>query len=134
MYKTKNHSKYSLKMHMVLSTKYRRDIFRNENIVNELKHKINEISKESNFFVEIMEVDKNHIHLLIDYEPNVSVVQIVRKIKQDTQNHLWNLFEEKLKHVYWKTEHKFWSKGYFVCSIGEAASYKTIQEYIKNQG
>ena len=25
----------------------------------------------------------------------------------------------------------FWSKGYFVCSIGEGASYETIQEYIK---
>lgn len=119
---------------MVLSTKYRRNIFRNEDIVKALKYKINKISKESNFFVEMMEVDKNHMHLLIDYEPNVSVVQIVRRIKQNTQIYLWNLFKEELKQVYWKSDHKFWAKGYFVCSIGEAASYETIQEYIKNQG
>ena len=117
MYKTKNHSKYSLKIHMVLPTKYRRNIFRNEDIVKALKYKINKISKESNFFVEMMEVDKNHMHLLIDYEPNVSVVQIVRRIKQNTQIYLWNLFKEELKQVYWKSDHKFWAKGYFVCSI-----------------
>ena len=28
----------------------------------------------------------------------------------------------------------FWSKGYFVCSIGEGASYDTIRKYIQNQG
>lgn len=134
MYKSKNHSKYSLKAHLVFATKYRKKLFENQEIVFELKHKIQEIVDRSNFDVEIVEVDIDYIHILIDYEPNISIVQIVRRLKQETQHHMWITFEKELKKVYWKESHMFWSKGYFVCSIGEGASYKTIQEYIKSQG
>ncbi len=85
MYKTKNHAKYSLKVHLVFSTKYRRNVFCNKEITTQLKKKIIDISNKSKFKVEKMEVDKNHIHLLIDYESCVSVVQIVRKLKEETQ-------------------------------------------------
>ena len=134
MYKSKNHSKYSLKAHLVFTTKYRKKLFENQLLLFELKHKILEIADRSNFKVELLEVYKDHIHILIDYEPNISVVQIVRRLKQETQYHMWIVFEKELKKIYWKESHIFWSKGYFVCSIGEGASYKTIQEYIKNQG
>lgn len=81
-----------------------------------------------------MEVDRDHIHILIDYEPNTSIVQIIRRLKQESQHHMWIVFEKELSKVYWKKSYMFWSKGYFVCSIGEGASYETIQEYIKSQG
>ena len=134
MYRSKNHSKYSLKAHLALATKYRKKLFDNQNMVFELKRKLIEIASRSNFEVELMEVDRDHIHILIDYEPNISVVQIVRRIKQESQHHMWSLFEKELSKVYWKDRHIFWSKGYFVCSIGEGASYETIQDYIRNQG
>lgn len=134
MYKSKNHSKYSLKAHLVFAAKYRKKLFINPTLAFELKHKIIEIAEKSNFKVELVEADRDHIHILVDYEPNISIVQIVRKLKQETQYHMWILFEKELKDVYWKDSHVFWSKGYFVCSIGEGASYETIQEYIKNQG
>lgn len=88
MYKSKNHSKYSLKAHLVFATKYRRKLFENQTIVFELNRKINEIADRSNFDVELMEVDKDHIHILVDYEPNISIVQIVRRLKQETQYHM----------------------------------------------
>lgn len=80
-----------------------------------------------------METDKDHVHLLIDYDPKISVLQIVRKIKQETTFELWKVYEEYLKKHFWR-EHTFWSDGYFACSIGEGASYDTIQEYIRTQG
>lgn len=134
MYKSKNHSKYSLKSHLVFATKYRKKIFDNQSMVFELKRKLNEVADRSNFEIELMEVDKDHIHILVDYEPNISIVQIVRRLKQESQHHMWIVFENELSKVYWKQHHIFWSKGYFVCSIGEGASYDTIQEYIRSQG
>lgn len=80
-----------------------------------------------------METDKDHIHLLIDYVPKVSVLQIVRRLKQETTFELWKVHESYLKKHFWK-ERTFWSDRYFACSIGEGTSYDTIQEYIKNQG
>lgn len=134
MYKSKNHSKYSLKAHLVFATKYRKKLFDNQNMVFELKRKLQEIANRSNFEIELMEVDRDHIHILVDYEPNISIVQIVRRLKQESQHHMWIVFEKELSKTYWKESHMFWSKGYFVCSIGEGANYETIQEYIKSQG
>lgn len=133
MYKSKNHSKYSLKVHLVFVVKYRKKLLVDEVVVRKLKYKLSEIATRSNFRIEIMETDKNHIHLLIDYEPKVSIVQIVRRLKQESTAFLWKNFEGLLKKEFWK-ESTFWSDGYFVCSIGEGASYETIKKYIREQG
>ena len=100
MHKSKNHSKYSLKAHLVFAIKYRKKLFENQAIVFELKRKIQEIADRSNFDVELMEVDKDHIHILVDYEPNIYIVQIVRRLKQETQHHIWVIFEKELRKVY----------------------------------
>ena len=39
------------------------------------------ISKTSKFKIQEIEVDKDHIHLLIDSIPQISGAQIVRKLK-----------------------------------------------------
>jgi putative transposase len=132
MYRSENHSKYNLKVHFVFVVKYRRKLI-NKDINSFLKVKIKQVERRSNFKVELMETDKDHIHLLIDYGPKVSVLQIVRRLKQETTFELWKVYKSYLEKYFWK-EHTFWSDGYFACSIGECASYDTIQEYIKNQG
>ena len=132
MYQSKNHSKYSLKVHLVFVVKYRKKLI-NKDIDFFLKTKIKQIEERSDFKVELMETDKDHIHFLINYDPKVSVLQIVRRLKQETTFELWKVHESYLKKHFWK-EHTFWSDGYFACSIGEGVSYSTIQEYIKNQG
>ena len=133
MYKSKNHSKFSLKAHLVFVTKYRKPLLKNNLIVTQLRLKLADIEARSDFSIELAEVDKDHIHILVDYEPKVSILQIVRRLKQETTFTLWRLFEEKLRKHYYK-ERTFWSDGYFVCSIGEGASYETIQKYISTQG
>lgn len=132
MYTPKNHAKDSLKVHLVFVVKYRKKLI-NKDIDFFLKTKIKQIEERSDFKVELMETDKDHMHLLIDYDPKFSVLQIVRRLKQETTFELWKVSEFYIKKQFWK-ERTFWSDGYFACSIGEGASYDTIQEYIKNQG
>ena len=67
-----------------------------------------------------MESDKDHIHFLINYPPNISVTSIVRKLKQESTIFAWKLFESKLRKEFW-VERTLWSDGYFCCSIGEAS-------------
>ncbi len=132
MYKSKNHSKYSLKAHLVFVIKYRKKLL-NSKINFFINQKFLQIADRSDFDIELMESDKDHIHLLIDYEPKVSILQIVRRLKQESTIDLWKVHKKELNKHFWK-ERTFWSDGYFCCSIGEGASYETIQEYIKNQG
>ena len=82
--------------------------------------------------IEILETDKDHIHFLINYPPNISVNSIVRKLKQESTISVWKLFESKLKKEFW-VERTLWSDGYFVCSIGEA-NPEIIRRYIEQQG
>ena len=91
-----------------------------------------EIESKCDFEIEIMETDRDHIHLLINYPPNITVTSIVRILKQVSTNRLWKGFNTTLRKHLWK-EHSFWSDGYFVCSIGEANS-DTIRKYINSQG
>ena len=73
--------KASLKMHLIFVVKYRKNL-----LIGRIRELILNIfqrtSEESKFTIEIMETDKNHIHMMIEYLPSVSVSAIVRKLKQ----------------------------------------------------
>ena len=130
-YVSRNHSKYYLKVHLIFVCKYRKKLLIN-NFDNIVKNIILEISYRSNFIIDILETDEDHIHMLISYPPKLSVTSIVRKLKQETTIYLWKNYPKFLSKHFWK-EHTFWSDGYFACSIGEA-NPETIKRYIENQG
>ena len=129
-YVSRNHSKYYLKVHLIFVCKYRKKLLIN-NFDNIVKNIILEISYRSNFIIDILATDEDHIHMLISYPPKFSVTSIVRKLKQETTINLWKNYPKFLSKHFWK-EHTFWSDGYFACSIGEA-NPETIKRYIENQ-
>jgi len=79
-----------------------------------------------------MEVDKDHIHLMIDSVPKLSPLMIVRVLKQQSTIEIWRMRSKELKRHYW-VENTFWTDGYFASTIGEVSS-KTLKHYIENQG
>ena len=131
MYSSKNHCKFYLKAHVIFATKYRRTILVG-NVGLQTKNIMFDISNESDFEIEDMEIDKNHIHLLISYSPSYSISQIVNRLKSLSTNRIWKSHENILRKYYWY-RNLFWSDGYFVCSIGEA-NPNTIKQYILTQG
>ena len=120
-----------LKAHLILVTKYRKVLLVN-NLNEQMKEIIYNISKKSKFIIEVMETDMNHLHMIISYPPTLSISSIVRKLKQESTNKIWQIYEKDLQNEFWK-EHTFWSDGYFVCSIGNA-SINTVKKYIELQG
>ena len=99
---------------------------------DDAKHIFTSIASASDFDIEVMETDKDHVHFLIRYIPRLSIALIVRRLKQESTCQLWQLHGSTLRKQYWYP-HLFWSDGYFVCSIGEA-SPETIRKYILSQG
>ncbi len=130
-YVSTNRSKHYLKCHLILVTKYRRNIFVGQ-LNDDLKSIFSSIADNSDFEIEVMESDIDHIHFLIRYIPRWSIAQIVRRLKQQSTSQIWQLHPSTLRKQYWY-QHLLWSDGYFVCSIGEA-SPDTIREYILSQG
>ena len=91
-----------------------------------------EESDNSKFSIDIMESDKDRIHLLISYSPDISKTSIVRRLKQKSVHVLRNKHAQFLTD-YFRKEHTFRSESCFMCSIGEADP-DTIRKYIENQG
>ena len=129
-YHSKDSAKYLLKIHLILVCKYRKQLL--TTIDEDCKQIMFEISQSSNFSIDIMEIDKDHIHLLLDIVPKISVSSIVNRLKVMSTNRLWKKYKDYLQTQFWK-EKTFWSDGYFVFTTGNA-NMETIKKYIKTQG
>ena len=130
-YNRHNRRKYSLKVQIVLVTKYRKQLLKGS-IVDDVKQKILDIANTRGYEIIAMETDKDHIHFLLSYDATDRVCDIVKIVKQETTYYLWQKYNLVLSKQYWKKK-IFWSDGYFACSIGEVSS-ATIQKYIESQG
>lgn len=111
--------------------KYRKELLIGQ-LNSDMKAILQAITDKSDFDIEVMETDKDHVHFLIRYIPRLSTTMIVRKLKQESPVAIWQKHKMILSKNFWK-EHTFWSDGYFVCSIGEA-SPDTIRQYILSPG
>jgi putative transposase len=129
-YETKSHCKYLIALHLILVVKYRKQLLVGE-LGQFLKAAIKQLSMESDFDIEEIEIDKDHVHILMTISPKYSISQHVRNIKQLTTHKIW-CYSPNLKKQFWK-ERTFWSDGYFVCSVGNASA-ETIRRYIQEQG
>ena len=130
-YNRHNRRKYSLKVHIVLVTRYRKQSLK-DSIADDVKQKIFDIANTRDYEIIAIETDKDHIHFLLSYDTADRVCDIVKIVKQETTYYLWQKYSSVLSKQYWK-ENTFWSDGYFACSIGEVSS-ATIQKYIESQG
>lgn len=131
-YISQNHSKHLLMVHLIFSCKYRKKLLIKYG--NEIKKILYDISEEKDLNIIEMEVDKDHIHILVQYPPTKSVLDIVRLFKQISTYRIWR---QNNNHIYLKKqfwlEKTFWGDGYFACSIGQV-SKEIIEKYIQNQG
>lgn len=130
-YNHKNRRKYNLKAHIVLVTKYRKTLLQ-YGLDDFVKRAIIYLAGQNNWTVIAMETDKDHIHILLEYDTTERVCDIISILKRQTTYYLWNQYGTYLSRQYWK-KHIFWSDGYFACSIGEVSS-ATIEKYIAEQG
>ena len=128
---SKNHKKYFLKIHLILVCKYRKKLLIGQ-IEAEIKKYMVEICSQSSSRIDIMENDKDHIHLLLDITPNHSISSIVNRLKSISINRIWKRHKTFLQKHFWK-EKTFWSDGYFVSSIGDV-NPETVRKYIENKG
>ena len=130
-YISKNHSKFLIKYHIILVCKYRKQLLVGA-VEYDMKKIMRHISEMSDFDIEVMETDKDHLHMMVRSEPKLSPLQIVRRLKKMSTSAVWKKYGDFLRHNFYK-EHTFWTDGYFISSIGNV-SQETIKKYIENQG
>ena len=127
----RRHNRNLLMVHLIFVTRYRKKLFYGE-FRNDIKQYIFDTCKVHHWYIRRMETDKDHIHILLQYNPTDSITQIVSTLKQVSAYYAWKKYHRLLQKQYWK-EHTLWSDGYFAASIGQVSA-ETIKHYIENQG
>ena len=125
--KSLSHSKWRCKYHIVFAPKYRR-----LEVYGKLKADIGEILRKlcEQKNVNIIEAQAclDHIHMLVEIPPSLSVLQFVGFLKGKSSLMIFDR-HANLKYKYGNRH--FWCRGYYVDTVGKNA--KKIQEYIQNQ-
>ena len=125
-YKTNNNVVYSCKYHVVWCPKYRRKV-----LVDGADERLKELIKETcgRLGVDIieMEVMPDHVHLLMETDPQFGVHRAVKQIKGYTSRILRQEFP-------WLRSRlpTLWTNSYFVSTVG-GAPLSVIKRYIEDQ-
>ena len=127
----KSHNVSVIMYHIVCPVKYRRVIFETEEIDKELSDICEEISNR--YEIEFIEIgaDKEHVHFLVQSIPRYSPSEVVRIIKSITAKEMFKRKPE-IKKKLWGGQ--FWSKGYFISTVGQYTNEEVIKKYVSNQG
>lgn len=72
-------------------------------------------------------IEPEHIHLFVNYSPDIAPFQIMHRFKGATARALRKEFPSLMKLP------SMWTRAYFVSTAGNVAS-STIQKYIDAQG
>ena len=101
----------ALKCHLVLTTKYRRQVLtapmlsRLEEIFKNLMEKWEGRLVEFNG-------ERDHVHLLLQYTPQTEPSKLINNLKTVSSRYLRKEFVDEVEKVYWKDV--FWTNGYFI--------------------
>ncbi len=125
-YKSNKNVVYSCKYHVVWCPKYRRKVITGK-IEMRLKELIEETASAIGAEIIEMEIMPDHVHLLIEVDPQYGINKVVRHIKGVTSHTLRSEFPSLKSRL-----PSLWTNSYFVSTVGGAPLEK-IKEYIENQ-
>ena len=108
------HSVTDLKIHLVCVTKYRSSVFVATSLVL-IEESFREVARKMDFQILEFNGEADHIHVLIEYPPKLSVSSIVNALKGVSSRRYGQAGYPK---PYGKDA--LWSPSYFVSSVGGA--------------
>ena len=114
--------------HIVWVPKYRYRVLSGD-IAREVKNCIRIFSEQKGCKIVEMNVQIDHVHLLVMVPPKISISDYMGMIKGRTAIRVFNKFRSLKSKPYWGN--KFWSRGYCVDTVGLDSDM--IRKYVKHQ-
>src|SRR6476620_11944602 len=123
------HCVFALHVHLVFVTKYRRGVFTKE-VLDDLRTVFAGVCAD--FEAELVEFDgeDDHVHLLVNYPPKVSVSALVNSLKGVSSRMIMKQNDPAIRNKLWGGA--LWSPSYFAGSCG-GAPIAVIRQYIEQQ-
>lgn len=123
------HCVFMMHTHLVFVTKYRKFAF-SDRVLNLLEVVFRDVCKKFEAELVEFEGEGDHVHLLVNYPPKVSVSKLVNSLKGVSSRKVREQNFSEVKKKLWGKS--LWSPSYFAGSCG-GAGLDVIKEYIQNQ-
>lgn len=117
-----------LKAHLVLTTKYRRDILTGE-MINRLGEAMGDLCEKWGCKMVEFNGEANHIHLLFQYLPQLELPKFISNLKSVTSRRLRTEFPEIVDKYH---KNVLWNESYFIASCG-GVTVSILRRYIEGQ-
>ena len=125
-YKTNKNIVYSCKYHVVWCPKYRRKVLVSD-VERRLKELIHEVCVKRQAEVIELEVMPDHVHLLVEVDPQYGIHRLVKEFKGFSSR----ILRQEFKHLTTKLP-TLWTNSYFVSTVG-GSPLSVIKQYIEKQ-
>ena len=123
-----SHTVWHCQYHIVWTPKYRLRILTGK-VSNEVNSCIRMFSEQKKCEVVEMNIQVDHVHLIVMIPPKISVSEFVGIVKGRTAIRIFNKFRDLKQRPYWGNH--FWTRGFCVDTIGLDA--EKIRKYVKYQ-
>ena len=117
---------FDCKYHVVFCPKYRRKVLIN-GVDARLKELLNSKARELRTDIVEMEVMPDHVHLLIQCDPQFGIHRVVKQLKGYTSHVLRQEFPILKRRL-----PSLWTNSYFVATVG-TVQLEVVKRYIEDQ-
>ena len=124
--KRNNNVVYSCKYHVVWCPKYRRKVLV-DGVDERLKEIAHAVAEEMRFEIIEMEVLPDHVHMLVEVDPQLGIHKAVKRIKGRSSHDLREEFPWLRRRL-----PSLWTNSYFVSTVG-GAPLAAARRYIEDQ-
>ena len=124
--KSNNGVVYSCKYHVVWCPKYRRKVLV-DGVDERLKEIAQAVAEEMRFEIVEMEVMPDHVHMLVEVDPQLGIHKAVKRIKGRSSHDLREEFPWLRRRL-----PSLWTNSYFVSTVG-GSPLAIMKQYIEDQ-
>ncbi len=123
-----SHSIWSCQYHLVWTPKYRYRILTGP-VGLEVENCVRAFTERQHSEVIELNVQEDHVHLLVMIPPKIAVSDFVGTVKGRTAIRILNQFRELKQKPYWGNH--FWARGYCADTVG--LDEEKIRKYVRYQ-
>jgi putative transposase len=125
-----SHVVFSIHLHIVFVTKYRRKVL-TQPMIEDMKSVFERILAANKSKLEDCNGESDHVHLLVDLHPDNNISDLIASLKSGSSRVLREKYKSEIDKYYWGKA-KLWHDSKCIVSCG-GAPLQIVKKYIQNQ-
>ncbi|NEO03962.1 MAG: IS200/IS605 family transposase [Moorea sp. SIO1F2] len=126
-----SHVVFSIHLHIVFVTKYRRQVF-TKMMLDRMAQVFTRVLEPNKCKLEEFNGEPDHVHLMVSFHPDNNLSDLIASLKSASSRILRKEFKAEISKHYWGEKAKLWHDSKCIVSCG-GAPLDQVKQYIENQ-